>query len=70
MFRFIFKCLQGNCRTVPRSIVDDYHIDSMTTHLVRRAKEFNVIVPENMFSAILSDLAGELVGELRFSSIY
>ncbi|MBD8114844.1 isocitrate/isopropylmalate dehydrogenase family protein [Priestia megaterium] len=44
--------------------VDDYHIDAMTAHLVRRAKDFDVIVTENMFGDILSDLAGELVGSL------
>lgn len=32
----------------------------MTVHLVRRANEFDVIVTENMFGDILSDLAGEL----------
>ncbi|WP_366249701.1 isocitrate/isopropylmalate dehydrogenase family protein [Terribacillus aidingensis] len=44
--------------------VDDYHIDAMTAHLVRRAGDFDVIVTENMFGDILSDLTGELVGSL------
>ena len=44
--------------------VDDYHIDAMTAHLVRRAYDFDVIVTENMFGDILSDLTGELVGSL------
>lgn len=44
--------------------VDDYHIDAMAAHLVRRAKDFDVIVTENMYGDILSDLAGELVGSL------
>ncbi|MEH7492101.1 isocitrate/isopropylmalate dehydrogenase family protein [Neobacillus niacini] len=56
------------CREVaaqyPEVSVDDYHIDAMTAHLVRRAKDFDVIVTENMFGDILSDLAGELVGSL------
>jgi 3-isopropylmalate dehydrogenase len=56
------------CREVggqyPDVEVDDYHIDAMTAHLVRRAKDFDVIVTENMFGDILSDLAGELVGSL------
>lgn len=42
--------------------VDDYHIDAMMAHLVHRAKDFDVIVTENMFGDILSDLTGELVG--------
>jgi 3-isopropylmalate dehydrogenase len=56
------------CREVgqqyPNVDVDDYHIDAMAAHLVRRAKDFDVIVTENMFGDILSDLAGELVGSL------
>ncbi|WP_151734970.1 isocitrate/isopropylmalate dehydrogenase family protein ['Paenibacillus yunnanensis' Narsing Rao et al. 2020] len=48
----------------PEVQVDDYHIDAMTAHLVRRARDFDVIVTENMFGDILSDLTGELVGSL------
>ncbi|WJD83544.1 isocitrate/isopropylmalate dehydrogenase family protein [Priestia megaterium] len=59
------------CREValqyPNVTVDDYHIDAMAAHLVRRAKDFDVIVTENMFGDILSDLAGELVGSLGLS---
>ena len=36
----------------------------MTVHLVRRADRFDVIVTENMFGDILSDLAGEIAGSL------
>ncbi|MET7329799.1 isocitrate/isopropylmalate dehydrogenase family protein [Nonomuraea sp. NPDC005650] len=56
------------CREVaaryPGVAVDDFHIDAMTVHLVRRADEFDVIVTENMFGDILSDLAGEIAGSL------
>ncbi|QBI20492.1 isocitrate/isopropylmalate dehydrogenase family protein [Egibacter rhizosphaerae] len=56
------------CREVaedyPDVVVDDFHIDAMAAHLVRRAADFDVIVAENMFGDILSDLAGELVGSL------
>jgi 3-isopropylmalate dehydrogenase len=56
------------CREVaqdyPDVSVDDYHIDAMTVHLVRRANEFDVLVTENMFGDILSDLTGELAGSL------
>lgn len=44
--------------------VDDFHIDAATVHLVRRADRFDVIVAENMFGDILSDLAGEVAGSL------
>ncbi|MGW3353599.1 isocitrate/isopropylmalate dehydrogenase family protein [Nonomuraea rubra] len=56
------------CREVaaryPDVAVDDFHIDAMTVHLVRRANDFDVIVTENMFGDILSDLTGELAGSL------
>jgi 3-isopropylmalate dehydrogenase len=56
------------CREVaqdfPQVEVDDFHIDAMTVHLVRRANRFDVIVTENMFGDILSDLAGEIAGSL------
>ncbi|MCW2830514.1 MAG: 3-isopropylmalate dehydrogenase [Aeromicrobium sp.] len=56
------------CRDVAREFpqveVDDFHIDAMTVHLVRRADSFDVIVTENMFGDILSDLAGEIAGSL------
>ncbi|GDY31703.1 isocitrate/isopropylmalate dehydrogenase family protein [Gandjariella thermophila] len=56
------------CREVaedyPDVAVDDYHIDAMTVHLLRRADEFDVIVTENMFGDILSDLTAEIAGSL------
>jgi 3-isopropylmalate dehydrogenase len=56
------------CREVaadyPDVTLDDFHIDAMTVHLVRRADRFDVIVTENMFGDILSDLAGEIAGSL------
>jgi 3-isopropylmalate dehydrogenase len=56
------------CREVaedfPDVAVDDFHIDAMTAHLVRAAERFDVIVTENMFGDILSDLAGALAGSL------
>jgi len=56
------------CRDIgseyPDVQLDDFHIDAMTVHLVRRAEVFDVVVTENMFGDILSDLAGELAGSL------
>ena len=56
------------CREVARDYpdvaVDDFHIDAVTVHLVRGADRFDVIVTENMFGDILSDLAGEIAGSL------
>ncbi|GGZ64604.1 isocitrate/isopropylmalate dehydrogenase family protein [Streptomyces bluensis] len=68
----VLKLTTGMFRTVcqevaqdyPDVMVDDFHIDAMTVHLVRRAQDFDVIVTENMFGDILSDLAGEISGSL------
>jgi 3-isopropylmalate dehydrogenase len=48
----------------PDVAVDDFHIDAMTVHLLRQASAFDVVVAENMFGDILSDMAGELAGSL------
>ena len=56
-------CLEVG-RAYPDVEVDDVHIDAMTVHLLRRASSFDVVVAENVFGDILSDLAGELAGSL------
>ncbi len=48
----------------PEVTVDDFHIDAVTVHLLRRAPEFDVLVTENMFGDILSDMTGQLAGSL------
>jgi 3-isopropylmalate dehydrogenase len=68
----VLKLTTGLFRDVCREIaqdypdvtVNDFHIDAMTVHLVRNADKFDVIVTENMFGDILSDLAGEIAGSL------
>ncbi len=68
----VLKMTTGLFRDVCREVasrypdveVDDFHIDAMTVHLVRKADQFDVIVTENMFGDILSDLAGEIAGSL------
>jgi 3-isopropylmalate dehydrogenase len=61
----LFKkvCLEV-AESYPDVAVDDFHIDAMTVHLLRRAADFDVVVAENMFGDILSDMAGELAGSL------
>jgi len=48
----------------PEINVDDYHIDAVTAHIIRNPHKFDVIVTENMFGDILSDMTGELIGSL------
>ena len=62
--RAVPRRLPRGGRRLPGREVDDFHIDAMTVHLVRRADDFDVIVTENMFGDILSDLAGEIAGSL------
>jgi len=64
---FCDVCYEIGKKFYPEVAVDDFHIDAMTAHLVRRAKDFDIIVTENLFGDILSDLAGELVGSLGLS---
>lgn len=61
----LFKdvCLEVGTQ-YPDVAINDFHIDAATVHLVRRADRFDVIVTENMFGDILSDLAGEIAGSL------
>lgn len=60
------------CRDVakefPDVAVEDYHIDAMMAHLVRRGADFDVILTTNMFGDILSDLTGELSGSLGMAA--
>ena len=56
------------CRAVgadyPDVEIDDKHVDAMAALLVRRPADFDVVVTENLFGDILSDLAGELSGSI------
>ncbi|MDM4762996.1 isocitrate/isopropylmalate family dehydrogenase [Galbitalea sp. SE-J8] len=47
--------------------VDERLVDAMTANLVRRPSDFDVVLTENMFGDILSDLAGELAGSIGLS---
>ncbi|MGV9710064.1 isocitrate/isopropylmalate dehydrogenase family protein [Gordonia sp. NPDC003424] len=56
------------CRQVaaryPDIVVEEQHVDAMAAHLVRRPRDFDVLVTENLFGDVLSDLAAELAGSL------
>lgn len=57
-------CYEIGEKYYPEVTIDDYHIDAMTAHMVKRLNEFDVIVTTNLFGDIISDLAGELTGSL------
>lgn len=48
--------------------VTDEHVDATAAHLVRSAADYDVLVTENLFGDILSDLAGELSGSLGLAA--
>ena len=56
------------CRDIaagfPEIEVSEQHVDAMAALLVRRPADFDVLVTENLFGDVLSDLAGELAGSL------
>jgi 3-isopropylmalate dehydrogenase len=66
----------GLITRVAREIAKDYskiplwetNIDAMCMWLVRKPQEYDVLVAENMFGDIISDLAAGLVGGLGFAS--
>ncbi|MBF6357893.1 isocitrate/isopropylmalate dehydrogenase family protein [Nocardia higoensis] len=51
-------------RAYPDVRVDDEHVDAAAAHLVRAPGDYDVVVTENLFGDILSDLAGQLSGSL------
>ncbi|WP_458688902.1 isocitrate/isopropylmalate dehydrogenase family protein [Nocardia tengchongensis] len=52
----------------PEIEVNDEHVDAAAAHLVRAPSDYDVIVTENLFGDILSDLAGELSGSLGMAA--
>jgi 3-isopropylmalate dehydrogenase len=51
-------------RDFPEVALNDLLVDASTAHLVRNPERFDVIVTENFYGDILSDLASELSGSL------
>jgi 3-isopropylmalate dehydrogenase len=51
-------------REFPDVACDDVLVDAMAMHLLRRPRDFDVVVTENMFGDILTDEASVLTGSL------
>ncbi len=51
-------------REYPAVTVTDEHVNATAAHLVRSPGDFDVLVTENLFGDILSDLAAQLAGSL------
>lgn len=64
-FRKIFDEVAGEFPSVPAS---HNYVDAQALDLVRRPWDFDVLVMENMFGDILSDLAGGIVGGMGMAA--
>jgi len=58
------ECARQVAKDFPEVQFDDMLVDASTAHLVRNPERFDVLVAENFYGDILSDLASELSGSL------
>jgi 3-isopropylmalate dehydrogenase len=61
-FAFFREIFDDKAEAFPDVAVERCYVDAMALNLVRRPWDFDVIVTENMFGDILSDLAAGLIG--------
>ncbi len=59
---FFRKIFDERARHFPETRADHHYVDATALDLVRKPWEFDVLVMENMFGDILSDLGAGLVG--------
>ena len=52
----------------PAVVVDYHHVDAACIYLVERPERYGVIVTDNLFGDILSDLAGAVTGGIGFAA--
>jgi isocitrate/isopropylmalate dehydrogenase len=62
------RLMEEEVRKHPELSYEHLFIDTITAQLLRRPKEFDLIVTSNIFGDILSDEAVELIGGNRFTS--
>ena len=58
------ECARNVAKEFPEVQFNDLLVDASTAHLVRNPERFDVLVAENFYADILSDLASELSGSL------
>jgi 3-isopropylmalate dehydrogenase len=59
---------QGVAQAYPEIIFDVVNVDALAMWLVKTPEQYDVLVAENLFGDIISDLAAQLVGGLGFSA--
>ncbi len=55
---------RANAAAYPDIATEQYHIDILTAHFVRRPESFDVVVASNLFGDILSDLGPAVTGTI------
>jgi 3-isopropylmalate dehydrogenase len=58
------ECSRAVAKDYPSVVYNEMLVDASTAHLVRNPEQFDVLVAENFYADILSDLASELSGSL------
>jgi 3-isopropylmalate dehydrogenase len=66
-FAFFRKIFDERAERFPDLEADHVYIDASALYLVRRPWDFDVMVTENMFGDILSDLGAGLIGGMGFA---
>src|SRR5690606_17448274 len=66
-FAFFRKIFDERAKRFPEIAADHVYIDACALFLVRRPWDFDVLVTENMFGDILSDLGAGLIGGMGFA---
>jgi 3-isopropylmalate dehydrogenase len=61
-YAFFRKIFTERAARHPEIDVEYYYVDAMALDLVRRPWDFDVLVSENMFADILSDIGGGIIG--------
>jgi len=56
--------VKAMARSYPDVAVEQYHIDILTAHFVRKPESFDVVVGSNLFGDILSDLGPAVTGTI------
>lgn len=64
---FILKLAREIAKEYPEIEFREANIDTMTMWLVKNPLDYDVLVAENLFGDIISDLGGQLVGGLGFA---
>jgi 3-isopropylmalate dehydrogenase len=65
---FFRKIFDERAKRFPDIAADHHYVDATALDLIRRPWDFDVLVMENMFGDILSDLAGGLVGSMGLAA--